>query len=275
MIRHRLGYNYHMPARFFYLFLVVLPFLITQMIITRAVEGGWPCQSDIDSLCSHVRYGSQAEKERCLKEHESQLSDVCQKSRKAKTERKEKRNSACEVAAAGFCQGKSGGDRTRCLREHWDHLSKACQDQLSLTRPKSGITRYAACRYDVRKYCASAETPAAITSCLKVHRDKLLAVCAETLTLREARTETRTDCTADIERFCADKKSRRDLVYRCLLQNQERVSEGCQTKLAKLREITQPDKGKTGGDDQTEAKEQTDEDESVDEVDVPIPFPSP
>lgn len=241
---------------------VILPFIVAQTIVTKTSKRGWPCQSDIDKLCSSVRHGSRADKEKCLGQYKSQLSDACKNHREGREKKREALNTACERDAGLFCQGTSGNSQTRCLRGHRDQLSKACADQLSLTpRKTSKLSNPPSCRFDVNTYCSGVKGSDNIRNCLVSNKDKLSAQCAQTMNLKGSRAATTASCNDDIARFCSGLKNNRGQVFRCLQEQQSRLSTGCQTELATLEKLSNPKEDDSKDDEEettTETETKTD-----------------
>ncbi len=89
-----------------------------------------PCSADALKFCKDVRAGG-GRIIRCLKEHESELSEGC-KAMQRHGEEKADEFRHCKADAEKLCKDvKPGGGRiVRCLREHDDELSAQCKKGL-------------------------------------------------------------------------------------------------------------------------------------------------
>jgi hypothetical protein len=88
---------------------------------------GGPCSADMAKFCKDVKPGG-GKKMKCLKEHESDLSDACKKEMSSH-EAGAAHAQACKSDAEKFCKDvKPGGGRIKkCLKEHEADLSADCK----------------------------------------------------------------------------------------------------------------------------------------------------
>ncbi len=91
-----------------------------------------PCSEDVAKFCKDVQPGGGA-MAKCLKDHESELSQVCKEHISQMEQRVEDFKEACQSDAAKFCKDvKAGGGRIlRCLKEHEAELSPACKAKMT------------------------------------------------------------------------------------------------------------------------------------------------
>ncbi len=98
-------------------------------------KGGGACKDDVQKFCKDVQPGG-GRIIKCLKEHESELSEGCKQQQAAKKEaRKEKREeikAACKDDVQKFCKDVKPGDGRiiNCLKQNESSLSSACQGEL-------------------------------------------------------------------------------------------------------------------------------------------------
>ncbi|MBI2340968.1 MAG: hypothetical protein HYU99_11490 [Deltaproteobacteria bacterium] len=87
------------------------------------------CKADVEKYCSDSEKGPEVHK--CLKEHESELSDDCKDSledRKSIVE-------ACKNDKESFCADEKGPrEVNKCLREHKSELSDTCKDAVETAK---------------------------------------------------------------------------------------------------------------------------------------------
>lgn len=109
-------------------------------------ESGWvkgACKADVEKLCPGVKPGKGAIRD-CLKQHESELSAVCQNNIKMAKERMEQRKAeitaACKADTDQFCKDITPGEgrEMACLHAHNDKISQGCKDALKMRHEKGG-----------------------------------------------------------------------------------------------------------------------------------------
>lgn len=92
-----------------------------------------------------------------------------------------------------------------------------------------------ACKADVERLCGDVDGRRGVKRCLKENTDGLSAACRarveQRMERRKARHEAiKTACGADVEAHCAEAEGRR-AVRRCMKENRDQLSEGCQAAL--------------------------------------------
>ena len=97
-------------------------------------------RDDVEAHCPGTELG--IEWVRCLREHESELSEGCRESverrRSAADARGGTVRAACAADAEVHCSGtEPGAKRLRCLHEHEAELSEACRTRLAKRRARS------------------------------------------------------------------------------------------------------------------------------------------
>lgn len=91
-------------------------------------ESGRPCADDIKKFCSEAKSGKGGI-EKCLKEHEADLSAACRERRTEIRKKLEEKQQACKDDVSRFCADvqPGRGGIVRCLREHEAELSSECR----------------------------------------------------------------------------------------------------------------------------------------------------
>lgn len=108
--------------------------LAVAFLAAHAVPAGakHPCAADVQRLCPDVpRDGGALVK--CLRAHESELSDACKAARDATRHRAHDAFETCRGDAASLCKDvKAGGGRVmRCLDGNREKLSAGCQKAIT------------------------------------------------------------------------------------------------------------------------------------------------
>ena len=113
--------------------LALIVFCLSLLIGANAIAADKPCADDIAKFCKDVKRGGGAI-QKCLKEHEAELSPAC-KDKIAATIEKPK---PCAQDAAKFCKDvkEEKGALAKCLKEHEAELSPACKDNISKAMEK-------------------------------------------------------------------------------------------------------------------------------------------
>lgn len=90
-----------------------------------------PCHDDAQKFCKDVKRGG-GRMIKCMKEHESELSQACKDHRsEMKKERKEHREVCAEDMKTHCGDVKAGGGaKMKCMKENKEKFSKECQDSL-------------------------------------------------------------------------------------------------------------------------------------------------
>jgi hypothetical protein len=88
---------------------------------------GGPCAEDAEKFCKDVAAGG-GRRAKCLKEHESELSEACKKQVASAQVAAEWRQ-ACKSDIEKLCKGiqPGGGRFAKCLKEHESDLSADCK----------------------------------------------------------------------------------------------------------------------------------------------------
>ena len=94
-----------------------------------------PCADDAAKLCKDVRPGH-GRIARCLKQHQSELSDACKQDIATKKEKAKTLAAACKDDTAKLCSDvKRGRARVlKCLTRHENELSPACKEAMPTKR---------------------------------------------------------------------------------------------------------------------------------------------
>jgi hypothetical protein len=106
--------------------------LLCMSLVTNAMgETARPCADDIKKFCGEAKPGKGGI-EKCLKEHETDLSAACRERRAELRKKFEEKQLACEEDVSRFCADvqPGRGGIVRCLREHEADLSSACKAAL-------------------------------------------------------------------------------------------------------------------------------------------------
>ena len=109
---------------------------LTSVSAGAAESGKGPCAQDREKFCKDAKPGG-GELGKCLKEHESELSEACkQRLGEGRKAFQDFRN-ACGADAKKLCSGtKPGrGGLMACLKEHESELSDACKTAMSKHQP--------------------------------------------------------------------------------------------------------------------------------------------
>ena len=98
-------------------------------------ETGRPCADDIQQFCKEIKPGAGGI-EKCLREHEGDLSTACKERRAAMKKKVEEKQQACREDVQKFCKDvqPGRGGTGRCLREHESELSSECRAALPEAR---------------------------------------------------------------------------------------------------------------------------------------------
>jgi hypothetical protein len=94
-----------------------------------------PCAEDARKFCKTVKTG-QGRLNKCLSQHEAELSQACRQHRQSIQERVAKFHDACAEDMRKFCKGiKPGkGREVPCLKSHQKELSEACRAEFKQGR---------------------------------------------------------------------------------------------------------------------------------------------
>ena len=90
-----------------------------------------PCADDLAKFCKDVKPGG-GRLERCLKEHEKDLSPECKASIGAARAKAKEAHDACANDVQKFCKDVKPGEGrlVKCLKENEKQLSPECRDKL-------------------------------------------------------------------------------------------------------------------------------------------------
>ena len=91
-------------------------------------EGGKGCKGDVEKFCKDVKPGG-GRIIKCLKEHESELSETCKKKEGEMKEHMKEAHEACKGDIEKLCKGIHPGEGriVKCLKEHEAEVSAACK----------------------------------------------------------------------------------------------------------------------------------------------------
>lgn len=109
-------------------------------IVARAEDGGkkgsGPCKADVEKFCKDIKPG-EGRIIKCMKEHESELSEACKATRGEKKEAMREGIAACREDIQSKCSGVKPGEGRiiKCLKEHEADLKPACRDSVSQNKP--------------------------------------------------------------------------------------------------------------------------------------------
>ena len=108
-----------------------LALAVIATIVRKSAPQRSACAEDLRRLCNDVRRGP-GRVSRCLKRHQSELSEACQRQLQTAREYARVRHEACREDAQRFCGGMSGGARitVHCLEPHVTELSPACRAEV-------------------------------------------------------------------------------------------------------------------------------------------------
>ena len=153
----------------------------------QSAPKGGACKDDVQKLCPDA--SSFADRMKCLKEHEADLSEPCKQAREKAKQRVHKRldqaKAACQSDIAKHCQDvKEGEGRiVACLKGHVDDLTPRCKmayDKIDIQIQKRKIIKNfaEACKDDAEKFCKDvAAGKGGKMKCLKEHKDELSDSC--------------------------------------------------------------------------------------------------
>jgi hypothetical protein len=115
--------------------LLSLALALGSLAPAAASARGSACKADVQRFCSGVRPGG-GRIVRCLRSHETELSEPCKAEREAVRERAEKVHQACAEDAARLCKdvAPGGGRIVRCMRQHRDQVSEGCKTAMAAPR---------------------------------------------------------------------------------------------------------------------------------------------
>jgi hypothetical protein len=167
----------------------------------RAQDAG---QRELDRMCKDAPAD---QKEKCLVEHQGKVSNTCAMSRPALQQAAaDSVPASCQGDVEKFCAGiaPSGGQIDACLKAHGADVSLQCQGER-----------------------AGAEAVRA--RAVKAKREEALK------RMRARQAETEAACSADVNRFCLDAKSKPgSAVADCLDQHKSELSSFCRDKFGAM-----------------------------------------
>ncbi|MBU2574054.1 MAG: cysteine rich repeat-containing protein [Elusimicrobia bacterium] len=182
---------------------------------------------------------------------------------------------ACKAELNKFCKGvKSGQKKGGCLKENENKLSAACRKALKSlpSEPKGGSGNHKAgaalmkaCKDDISRFCAGAESDLKKGACLKKNENKLSAGCGKTLkslpppdldgasgegvlSKQKAVAALMKACKTDISSFCKGINPGPQQGS-CLMENENELSADCGKTLRSLPPPEQEDAPGEGGPD--------------------------
>lgn len=92
-------------------------------------EGGRACKEDVQKFCKDIKHGGGLVV-KCLKQHESELSDACKGHKQKMTEHMKVTREACKEDIEKFCKDipKKHGFMKECFKTHINEFSQSCKE---------------------------------------------------------------------------------------------------------------------------------------------------
>jgi hypothetical protein len=102
------------------------------------------------------------------------------------------------------------------------------------------------CFQDREKFCAGIEKgEGRIMKCLKENESSLSAECkSHREKMKQARKEVKAACEDDVESLCSNVEPGQGRIMRCMKENQEKLSAGCQAEINEKKELRKNSKMK-------------------------------
>jgi hypothetical protein len=107
-------------------------FMLVAIFRLPAFAQGRVCADDVAKFCQGVE-GGQGKPMQCLREHQSELSSLCQARVQAMETRMRGMTDACQSDVRRFCAGVNpgAGRIAQCLKQHESELSSTCKAELA------------------------------------------------------------------------------------------------------------------------------------------------
>lgn len=113
-----------------------VPFLFC-ILFSSVSQAADPCQTDIDKFCSGVSQDNRMEIGKCLKDHDTELSESCVAFRSQMNARRQafhqqiqQLDTACQTDAEQLCPDLNGPQKMGCLVQNSSKLSETCKTQV-------------------------------------------------------------------------------------------------------------------------------------------------
>jgi len=190
----------------------------------------WTCEEDIRKFCKDVTPGS-GRIERCLREHESQVSPECREKRLKIRDTVRGALEACLPEARKFCEKVPAGEARilRCLKEHEDDLSPACRSAARGLEDLFGKGH--PCQGDQERFCGDVVPgEGRVMNCMAEHRPDLSDGCnafledalnQATEKVVEVGQEFMDACQADLQKHCRGIPPGKGRLAECLREHED------------------------------------------------------
>jgi Golgi apparatus protein 1 len=197
-----------------------------------------PCQEDIRKFCRDVTPGS-GRIDRCLREHEAEVSRECREMRLGIREKVRGTLDACLPDVNRFCRRVQAGEAriVRCLKEHEAELSLQCRAQAQGL--KDLVDKDHSCYQDQEEFCGDVVPgEGRILNCMTEHRPDLSDACNAYIeyTLLQIKVEgvgreLMDACKADLQKHCRGIPPGKGRLKDCLWEHENEISRACRAKV--------------------------------------------